>query len=723
MLQQSRLLRAFTGRHIQRGSTAMHRKDHKPGGVDVLPRSAAPNPEAASPLTAAQSLIASKRAKLFDSSMVGTGQEAVEFITNILESSTEYSVIAKDLSGKILLWNEGARRLYGYEPEEVVGKANSSILHIAEDVETGRPRELLDAALRDGKWEGTIRRLRKNGEQFTARVVITPRRDPSGKPVGFLLISKDISDEIRLTQYARSLIEASVDPLVTISPEGKITDVNEATIKVTGAAREKLIGADFANYFTEPEKAREGYQRVFSEGFVTDYPLTIRHADGRLTDVLYNASVYKDARGGVLGVFAAARDITGRKKAEERFRAVLEGAPDAMVIVNSEGRIVLVNAQTQKLFGYGRQELLGQTVEMLVPQRFRKAHPGHRTGFFAKPASRGMGAGLDLFGQRKDGTEFQIEISLSPLETEEGMQVSSTIRDITAQKQASQYARSLIEASVDPLVTISPEGKITDVNEATVKVTGAPREKLIGADFANYFAEPEKAREGYQRVFSEGFVTDYPLTIRHANGRETDVLYNASVYKDSHGNVLGVFAAARDITDQKQAPQYARSLIEASVDPLVTISPEGKITDVNEATAKVTGVARERLIATDFSNYFTEPEKAREGYLQAFAEGFVTDYPLTIRHTDGRLCHVLYNASVYKDVNAKVLGVFAAARDVTPLKKAELELAEQRARELERLAELERFQKLTVGRELKMIELKKEVDDLKRRLVDHTVPA
>src|SRR5260370_3251034 len=174
-------------------------------------------------------------------------------------------------------------------------------------------------------------------------------------------------------------------------------------------------------------------------------------------DVLYNASVYKDAHGNGLGVFAAARDIPGRKKEEERFRAVLEAAPDAMVIVNKDGRIVLVNAQTQKLFGYGRQELLGQPVEMLVPQRFRGAHPGHRTGFFAKPTARSMGAGLELYGQRKDGTEFQIEIRLSPLETEEGVQVSSTIRDITLQKQASQYARSLIEASVDPLVTISPE--------------------------------------------------------------------------------------------------------------------------------------------------------------------------------------------------------------------------------------------------------------------------
>jgi PAS domain S-box-containing protein len=547
-----------------------------------------------------------EKAKLFDSSIVGTAQEAVDFISNILESSTEYSLIAKDLTGKIVLWNKGARRLYGYEPDEVIGKANSSILHAREDVSAGVPQQIMRAALDHGKWEGTLTRQRKNGEQFTARVVITPRHDLSGKPVGFLLISKDISDEIRLTEYARSLIEASLDPLVTISPEGKITDVNEATVRVTGALRQKLIGADFANCFTEPEKARESYQRVFSEGFVTDYPLTIRHADGRLTDVLYNASVYKDAQGNVLGAFAAARDITRRKKAEEKFGALLEAAPDAIVIVNKDGRIVLVNAQTQKLFGYGRQELLGQPVEILVPQRFRGAHPGHRTGFFAKPTARSMGAGLELYGQRKDGTEFQVEISLSPLETEEGMLTMSAIRDITAQKQASQYARSLIEASLDPLVTVSPEGKIMDVNEAAVKVTG---------------------------------------------------------------------------------------------------------------------VAREKLIATDFWNYFTEPEKAREAYQQAFARGFVTDYPLTIRHTEGRLSHVLYNASVYKGANGKVLGVVAAARDVTPLKKAEVELAEQRSRELERLAELERFQKLTVGRELKMIELKKEIEELTRRLAERTVSA
>src|SRR5258706_373673 len=224
---------------------------------------------------------------------------------------------------------------------------------------------------------------------------------------------------------------------------------------------------------------------------------------------------------------------------------------------------------------------------------------------------------------RKDGQTISVSLTVSPIYDSDKILigVSSIARDITERKRADEslkaaqlYARSLIEASLDPLVTISPEGKITDVNKGAIKVTGVPRERLIGTDFSDYFTESKEAREAYQQVFSTGFVTDYPLTIRHRDGALTDVLYNASVYKDARGNVLGVFAAARDVTAQKQASQYARSLIEASLDPLLTISTEGKITDVNAASVKITGLAREKLIGTDFFYYFTEPEKAREGY-------------------------------------------------------------------------------------------------------------
>jgi len=288
--------------------------------------------------------------------------------------------------------------------------------------------------------------------------------------------------------------------------------------------------------------------------------------------------------------------------------------------------------------------------------------------------------------------------------------------DSVTQKQSSEYARSLIEASLDPLVTINIEGKITDMNEATVNITGSVRDKLIGSDFFDYFTEPQKAREVYQEVFAKGSVADSPLTLRHKNGKLTDVLFNGSVYKDDRGNVLGVVIVARDVTAQKLLSNYSLSLIEASLDPLVTINIEGKITDMNEATVNITGITRGKLIGSDFFDYFTEPQKAREVYQEVFAKGSVADSPLTLRHKDGKLTDVLFNGSVYKDDRGNVLGVVIVARDITAQKQlAEREIA-GREKELMRIEELERFRKLTVGRELKMIELKKEIEELKMKI-------
>jgi len=254
-------------------------------------------------------------------------------------------------------------------------------------------------------------------------------------------------------------------------------------------------------------------------------------------------------------------------------------------------------------------------------------------------------------------------------------------------------------------------------NKGAERMFGYTAAEIVGKHVSMLI--PRHIREEEQGILDKlgrgERVEPYETQRVRKSGEIFDVSLTVSPVQDADGKIVGASKIARDITAQKQASQYARSLIEASLDPLVTISPEGKITDVNEGSIKVTGIAREKLIGADFSDYFTEPEKAREGYQQVFSRGFVTDYPLTIRHKDGRQTNVLYNASVYKDLRGNVLGVFAAARDVTAQKKAELEVAEQRAKELERLAELERFQKLTVGRELKMIELKKEIQELKRR--------
>lgn len=641
-----------------------------------------------------------------------TFEESSAFLQNILESSTEYSIIGKDLEGNILLWNEGAKRIYGYDPEEVVEKANSSVLHTPEDIVAGVHRQMMNAALRNGKWEGTVNRIKKNGDRFFARVVVTPRYDSQKKPIGFLLISKNISDEMKLTQelkatqfYARSLIEASLDPLVTINSEGKITDVNQATELVTGIPRQRLIGTDFSDYFTEPDRAREGYRQVFSQGYVRDYPLAIRHTSAKITYVLYNASVYRDDKGNVLGVFAAARDITQQKMAEELQRAsslyarsLIEASLDPLVTISPEGKITDVNRASVEVAGLPREQLIGADFSNYFTEP-EKAREGYK-----KVLSEGFVRDYPLAIRHSSGKITYVLYNASVYKDDKGnvLGVFAAARDITErtraeerQRVASAYARSLIEASLDPLVTISPDGKITDVNQATELVTGIPRQRLIGADFSGYFTEPEKALEGYRRVFSQGYVRDYPLAIRHVQGKITDVLYNGSVYKNDIGDVLGVFAAARDITQQKMAQElqrassvYARSLIEASLDPLVTISPEGKITDVNDASVEVTGVGREQLIGTDFSDYFTEPEKARQGYKRVLSEGFVRDYPLSIRHTSGKVTDVLYNASVYRDDKGKVLGVFAAARDITERKRFEQSLQKANQMKSEFLANM-----------------------------------
>ncbi|MBP6334656.1 MAG: PAS domain S-box protein [Bacteroidia bacterium] len=243
-------------------------------------------------------------------------------------------------------------------------------------------------------------------------------------------------------------------------------------------------------------------------------------------------------------------------------------------------------------------------------------------------------------------------------------------------RQTSGYARSLIEASLDPLITINLEGKITDMNEALSRNTGLTRAQLTGTDFFDYFTEKENARKVYQEVFAKGNVTDSPLTLRHKNGKLTDVLFNGSVYKDDSGNVLGVVIVARDVTAQKLQSKYSLSLIEASRDPLFAISPEGRITDMNQATVKITEISREKLIGTNFVDYFSDPEKAREGYKEVFAKGFVADFPLTIM--DGKLTPVLFNGSVYKDDRGSVLGAVVVARVVTEQKRFERELMEAR---------------------------------------------
>ena len=266
---------------------------------------------------------------------------------------------------------------------------------------------------------------------------------------------------------------------------------------------------------------------------------------------------FRDTEGNML-IMEVGLDITEFKKTHSAMQAerrrlfdVLETLPVMICLLTPDYHVSFANRSFRDRFGesQGRhcyEYCFGKTSPCEFCESYKVLETGRPHHWEVAAPDGSVIDAYDFPFTDADGTPMVLEMDI----------------DVTEQKRAqnaldsvSQNTRSLIEASMDPLVTISAEGKITDVNEAAIKVTGVPRAKLIGTDFSDYFTEPEKARQGYRRVFNEGFVKDYPLTVRHKDGTLTDVLYNATVYKDTRGNVLGVFAAARDVTEKKRAEQ------------------------------------------------------------------------------------------------------------------------------------------------------------------------
>jgi PAS domain S-box-containing protein len=483
------------------------------------------------------------------------------------------------------------------------------------------------------------------------------------------------------SKILEAFFSSTITPLVFLDKNFNFVRVNEAYAKACqrdvsefpGHNHFEFYPSDAKPIFEEVVKTKTPHQAIARPFIFPDHPeWETTYWNWTLTPLL-------DGTGEVEFLVFALQDVTDRERAMQKAReqaALLELAHDAIIVRDIEDRILFWNHGAEEMYGWKASEALEKVARDILQTGF----PIQLDEIKIDVIRRGKWEG-ELVHTRRDGKKIIVESrwALQRGKEDRPAVILQINRDITERKRAEealraahQYNRSLIEASLDPLVTISPQGKVTDVNTATEQVTGFPRKELIGTDFSNYFTEPDKAREGYQQVFSKGSVRDYPLAIRQSSGRVTDVLYNATVYRNGAGEVQGVFAAARDITELKRtqdalraASLYTRSLIEASLDPLVTISADGKIMDVNSATELTTGVPRDELIGTDFSNYFTEPDKAKEGYRQVFLEGAVRDYPLAIKDRSGRLTEVLYHATVYRNEAGEIQGVFAAARDVT----------------------------------------------------------
>jgi PAS domain S-box-containing protein len=318
---------------------------------------------------------------------VGDGHSA--FLQHILDSSTEYSVIGKDLDGNILLWNEGSQRIYGYAPEEVVGKANAAILHTPEDVAAGKPQEIMSAALKDGKWEGTINRLRKNGEQFVARVVLTPRRDAADKVIGFLLISKDISDEIRQQVLQESeerfrTMANSIPQLACIAQaDGYIYWFNQRWYEYTGTTLEQMEGWGWQSVH-DPlmlPKVLEQWRASIATGDRFDMEFPLRGGDGVFRPFLTRMLPLKDAEGHVVQWVGTNTDITERQRAEEDIRQL--NAELEHRVIERTAQLQANNIRLNTEIGERKQaeeelKVLNETLEQRVQERTVQAEAANR---------------------------------------------------------------------------------------------------------------------------------------------------------------------------------------------------------------------------------------------------------------------------------------------------------------------------------------------------------
>jgi len=477
-----------------------------------------------------------------------------------------------DESGQISFLNVAFVRTFGYDRQDLVSvddwwlkafpdaayRQRVSTQWLARMVACEADGEVADfeplearVVCKDGETKSVVTSRKSLGPEFNGIQVVTL----------FDVTALRQSEQARraAAQHARSLIEANLDPMVTINPEGKITDVNQATESATGLARSQLIGSEFSAYFTEPDRASASYREVFEQGQVTNFPLVMRHVEGALTEVLYSASVYRHEDGSVAGVVASARDVTQRNSAARqvererlRLQTILQTASDGIHILDSNGLLIEANGTFLRMIGrepddVGRIHISDWDDFEPPVVTLQKIHDILRTGKVVTFETR---------HRRSDGQVFPVEINASGIEFEGQGYVYAASRDITDRKKVEselRLAASVFANSYEGIVITDATNRIVDVNPAFSRITGYGRDEVLGRQ-PSLLNSTRQGKEFYARLWDSLMRQDFwkgEIWNRRKNGEVYAELLSIAVIRDVAGQPMHYIGAFTDISEIK----------------------------------------------------------------------------------------------------------------------------------------------------------------------------
>ncbi|MEO8381441.1 MAG: PAS domain S-box protein [Acidobacteriota bacterium] len=659
--------------------------------------------------------------RLLDPTIASTAEEAVEFIANILQSSTEYSIIGEDLDGKILLWNEGARRLYGYEPEELIGK-NSSILRTPEDVAAGRPQRMLGEALRDGHWEGTVTRRRKDGSEFTARVTVTPRYDARGAPVGFLLMSRDVSrpqpnedrQEMKVFDSAivgsaeldravsqlsllRIAFDTAADAILVTDSDGVMLWVNPAFTTTTGYTAEEAVGKTprilksgrhdgaFFRYFWETIRAG----RLWRGEFVN------RRKDGTIYYDELTVTPVCDANGVVTHFVGIMHDITERKRAqnelyesERRFREMHNNLALVSIMLDCECRLTYCNDYFLQITGWRREEVIGADwVEFFIP-------PERATGIREAFASLvGWHHTYEILTRSGERRLMQWNNSILRSPTGEVIGTASIGEDITSRALAESELRSS-EEKLQTIIRASDDA-IVESNIATGEVEWSDRAYvMLGHTRATFQPTLESCRalvhpddlalyySTCAKDLARGRPCQVRLRVRHANGSYVPVLARGQLQHEN-GRVLGAFTDLSMVERADERIREQAALIDQAHDAIVVRDLENRITFWNKGAERLSGWSAGEAMGRRFDDLLHLSTQTFETASKTTLATGTWSGEVEMTTADGRPVVVDSRWTLLRDDDGRPKSIFSIDTDITDRKSLEQQFF--RAQRLESL--------------------------------------